>query len=124
MSRWVYHSETEFRAHHALTLYQGEPEKKHEHLWKVAIEVGAHALKPEYFALDFHAVHEVLQSTVAPLHEIDLNIDERIGVPSPTAERLAEVVALDLTGRIRALGGELLKVSVWEGPENRVDLML
>jgi 6-pyruvoyl-tetrahydropterin synthase len=121
--KWVYHSAAEFSADHALTLYLGEREDSHNHVWRVAVEVGADRLQPEHFALDFHAVHNALRSVVNPLDGTNLNQHPRIGLPSPTAERVAEVLAEDLGGLLAGFGGELLKVSVWEGPENRVDLV-
>ncbi len=124
MSRWVVHSKVEFDAEHALTTYLGRPEEPHSHRWRVAIRVGAERLHPEGYAVDFHAVHQLLEETVAPFAGADLNLDPEVGVPSPTAERLAEVVASRIVLRCRTLGARLLTVSVWEGPTNRVDLEL
>jgi hypothetical protein len=61
---------------------------------------------------------------VAPLDGSDLNAHPEIGVPTPSAERLAEVIAGWLAPVVRELGANLLSVSAWEGPENRVDLVL
>jgi 6-pyruvoyl-tetrahydropterin synthase len=125
MSRsWVIHSRAAFEARHALTSYGGKPETPHAHRWEVAIRVGAGELNPEHFALDFHAVHEALDDIAAPLAGTSLNDHPEIGRPSPTAERVAEVFADTLEPRCRELGGRLLSVSVWEGPDNRVDLLL
>ena len=124
MPRWVIHSRTSFTASHALTSYLGQPEESHQHLWEVAIRVGADGLNDEGFALDFHEVHGILDEAVAPLRESDLNRHPEIGDPTPSAERVAEVVADDLQHRLAAIDGTLLTVSVWEGPDNRVDLCL
>jgi len=124
MPRWVIHSRATFNAHHALTSYRGEPEESHSHLWEVAIRVGADDFNDEGFALDFHEVHSLLETAVKPMRDSDLNHHPEIGHPSPSAERVAEVLAEDLCQAVAAIGGELLTVSVWEGPENRVDLML
>jgi 6-pyruvoyl-tetrahydropterin synthase len=124
VSRWVLHSRAAFEARHALTSYRGAPEAPHSHRWQVAIRVGAEALNPDGYALDFHDVHALLAAAVAPLEGADLNHHPEIGRPSPTAERLAEVLAAHLTPQCAALGGTLLEVSVWEGEENRVDLHL
>lgn len=124
MPRWVIHSRASFNAHHALTSYLGQPEESHQHLWEVAIRVGTESLNDEGFALDFHEVHSILAKTVDPLRDSDLNRHPEIGSPTPSAERLAEVLAGDLHPRLAAIGGTLLMVSVWEGPENRVDLCL
>lgn len=123
MTRWVYHSETEFEASHALTSYLGEPETSHNHRWQVAIKVGAEALNQEHYGLDFHAVHNELAEAVAPLNHTDLNRHPEIGNPSPTAERVALVLADAVRVPLEALGGKLLEISVWEGPGNRVDLV-
>ncbi len=124
MSRWVVHSRVEFEASHALTLYLGEPEEHHSHRWQVAIRVGADELNAEGYALDFHAVHALLPEITAPLADTDLNVHPEIGSPTPTAERLAKWIADQLAPECAELGGSLLSVSVWEGPENRVDLVL
>ena len=60
----------------------------------------------------------------APLDRADLNDHPEIGQPSPTAERVAEVLAEKLGPQYEKIGGTLLSVSVWEGPDNRVDLVL
>ena len=124
MSRWVVHSRTAFSALHALTLYRGEPELPHSHEWQVGIRVGANGLNDEGYAIDFHAVHRVLEQTVAPLEGSDLNLHPDIGTPTPSAERVAKVLAGQLESPLSDLGGTLLSVSVWEGPDNRVDLVL
>jgi 6-pyruvoyltetrahydropterin/6-carboxytetrahydropterin synthase len=124
MSRWVVHARAAFEARHALTSYRGEPEEPHSHQWQVAIRVGTDELNAEGYAVDFHAVHEALAGTVASLNGTNLNDHPEIGVPTPSAERVAEVVAAWLAPVIHDLDARLLSVSVWEGPENRVDLVL
>ncbi len=124
MSRWVIHAEASFEARHALTSYRGKREAAHGHRWKVAVRVGADALNEEGYALDFHRVRAVLAAAVAPLDRIDLNDHPEIGSPSPTAERVAEVLSETLAPEYQKIGGRLLSVNVWEGPDNRVDLIL
>jgi 6-pyruvoyl-tetrahydropterin synthase len=124
MARWVVHSRASFDARHALTVYRGLPETPHDHRWEVAIRVGVDELNGEGYAVDFHAVHAALAAVVAPLRGADLNAHPAIGRPSPSAERVAEVVAERLGTLVAATGGRLLTVSVWEGPDNRVDLEL
>ncbi len=124
MSRWVVHARAELDARHALASYRGRPEESHAHRWAVAIRVGVDRLNDEGYALDFHAVRRVLADAVAPLDGTDLSLHPTIGRPSPTAERLAEVLAAQLAPELERLGGTLLAVSVWEGADNRVDLVL
>lgn len=124
MSRWIVHARTAFEARHALTSYRGKPEEPHSHKWQVAVRVGTEKLNAEGYAVDFHAVHEALAGAVAPFEGTDLNDHPAIGIPTPSAERVAEVVAAWLAPAIQNLGARLLSVSVWEGPENRVDLVL
>ncbi len=122
MSRWIYHSEAEFEAAHALARYLGEPEHPHSHRWKVALTAGADRLNDEHYALDFHALHRILQEAARALDGVDLGAHPVIGNPSPTAENLALHLADTVRGPIEELGGTLLEISVWEGPGNRVDL--
>ena len=124
MSRWIVHSQRAFAARHALTEYRGAAEASHSHEWQVAVRVGTERLNEERYALDFHQVHRILSEAVEPLVGSNLNDHPEISRPSPTAERVAEVLAEVLTPLYEELGGRLLSVSVWEGPENRVDLML
>ena len=93
MTRWVVHSEATFRARHALTSYLGKPEESHEHRWRVAIRVGTDRLNEEGYAVDFHAVHRAVAESVKPLDGSDLNGHHEIGSPTPSAERVAEVIA-------------------------------
>lgn len=124
MARWIIHSNATFDARHALSFYRGEPEEPHDHRWQVAIRVGTDRLNSEGFALDFHQVNRILDDLVEPLRGSDLNLHPEIGQPTPTAERVAEILAEHLHPPLAEIGGELLAVSVWEGPDNRVDLCL
>lgn len=124
MSRWVIHSKRAFEARHALTSYRAKRESPHHHRWEVAVRVGVDHLNSEHYAVDFHAVHEILAAAADALDGTSLNDHPQIGSPSPTAERVAEVLAGLLAPQLAALGGTLLSVSVWEGPDNRVDLNL
>jgi 6-pyruvoyltetrahydropterin/6-carboxytetrahydropterin synthase len=124
VSRWVIHAEASFDARHALTSYRGKHESVHGHSWRIAVQVGAGTLNEEGYALDFHEVRAILAAAVAPLDRTDLNEHPEIGIPSPTAERVAEVLTEKLTSEFEGIGGSLLSVSVWEGPDNRVDLIL
>ena len=124
MNRWIVHAEASFHARHALTCYRGQPESTHDHSWKVSVRVGTDTLNEDGYALDFHEVQATLRAAVAPLEGSDLSDHPDIGKPSPTAERLAEVLSQKLTLEYEKIGGRLLAVSVWEGPDNRVDLIL
>jgi 6-pyruvoyl-tetrahydropterin synthase len=99
-------------------------EEAHDHEWRVEVRVGTENLNTEGYALDFHEVHRILADAVKPLDGLNLNRHPDIGRPSPTAERVAEVLAESLAPSYEAVGGLLLSVSIWEGPENRVDLVL
>ena len=72
----------------------------------------------------FPKVQDLLAGAVAPLDRSDLNDHPMIGNPSPTAERVAEVLSEQLAPGYQEIGGQLVSVSVWEGPDNRVDLIL
>ncbi len=124
ISRWIYRSEAEFQARHALTLYHGQAEDSHDHQWRVAIRVGVEHLNSEHYGIDFHAVHRALDEAVSPLDGTDLNDHPTISNPSPTAESVALFIADALKNPIERLGGTLLEISVWEGPDNQVDLRM
>ena len=124
MKRWVVHARAQFRATHALVSHRGHAEAPHEHQWAVAIRAGTDRLDEDGLALDFHAVRGILDAAIAPLAGSDLGAHPEIGRPTPSAEHLAEVVAGWIQPALEELGGSLLSVSVWEGPDNRVDLNL
>ena len=124
MSRWVIHAQASFEARHALTSYRGKRESSHGHPWRVEVQVGVAELNEEGYALDFLQVQDLLARAVAPLDRSDLNDHPTIGTPSPTAERIAEVLSEKLAPDYAKIGGHLVSVSVWEGPDNRVDLIL
>jgi len=124
LSRWIVHSRTTFEASHALTAYRGKPEESHDHTWEVSIRVGTDGLSDEGYSIDFHEVHGLLEGAINPLRGTNLNQHPEIGNPSPTAERVAEVVAGWITEPLKNLGGRLISVSVWEGAGNRVDLVV
>jgi 6-pyruvoyl-tetrahydropterin synthase len=124
MNRWIIHAQASFEARHALTLYRGKAESSHGHPWTVEVRVGAAELNEEGYALDFHQVQGLLANVVAPLDSSDLNDHPTISQPSPTAERVAEVLSQKLAPSYEKIGGRLLSVSIWEGPDNRVDLIL
>jgi 6-pyruvoyltetrahydropterin/6-carboxytetrahydropterin synthase len=124
MMRWVVHARIELVARHALTSYHGGVEPSHEHRWIVAILVGTDHLNQEGMAVDFETLRTLLDKRLKQLDHSDLNQHPEIGKPTPTAERFAEVVAGWLAPEIEKLGATLLSVSVWEGPDNRVDLNL
>jgi len=124
VSRWVVHARASFDARHGLTRYLGRPEASHSHRWEVELRAGVDRLNDDGYALDFVALERMLAEWAAPLDGSDLNADPLIGAPSPTAERVAEVLAETLEPEVAQLGGTLLSVTVWEGPDNRVDLNL
>ncbi len=124
MNRWIYHTQGAFEAEHALISYLGKPEEKHRHRWKVEVRIGVDELNRENYGLDFHRVHKILEELIDQLHRKDLNENPEIGLPSPSAENLALFIARKLEKDYAAAGGQLLQVSVWEGPKNRVDLRL
>lgn len=124
MSRWVVHACTEFDARHALTSYLGHPEAPHEHRWRVEVRAAVAELNAESYAVDFHALRSTLERCTDKLAGTDLNLHPEIGRPSPTAEHLAVVLAGWISPEVRALGADLVGISVWEGPDNRVDLEL
>lgn len=123
MRRWIVHAQSTFSAVHALPSYGGRAEKPHPHEWRVAVRVATESLNSEGYAVDFHALRAALDAVVAPLDGTDLNDHPLIG-DLPSAERVTDLIAGIMAQACRELSGKLVRVTVWEGPENRVDLEL
>ena len=97
-----------FSAAHALQLPDATLEPLHGHDWRLSVTVASDKLDKMGTVMDFHLLERMLNVVVDPWHNANLNeVDpfmesDRL-VINPSAERVAEVVAVRLSA---ALAGE------------------
>ena len=87
--------ETVFSAAHAIVI-RGVREPLHGHDWRVTATLEGDALDTDGLLVDFHAVESSLREIVGRWHNANLNDAEAFRETNPTAERVAERIALEL----------------------------
>ena len=116
--------ESAFTAGHAIRLADGNCEPPHEHLWRVTATFQAEALaQPTGVVIDFLAVRGALQSVADELAGRNLNALAEFRDRSPSAERVAELVAAMVMERLGGNAGgdcgrglRLWRLAVTEAP--------
>ena len=107
--------ERTFNAAHSLTLYDGEAEPLHGHDWRVVVHIAADELDRIGVVVDFHELERWVEEAVAPLRHTNLNELEAFAGGNPSAERVAEHLAGQITARLPERV-RLLRVAVTEAP--------
>lgn len=103
-----------FSASHQLRLYDGSLEPMHGHNWVIKVTV-AGELDAINVVMDFHELERLLGQVISPMHNSHLNQLAAFERINPSAEGVAQHVAM----RLALPGGISLKrVEVWETPEN------
>jgi 6-pyruvoyl-tetrahydropterin synthase len=105
-----------FTARHAIPAADGRLENPHEHDWRVTAVFRGDRLDPGTGVLiDFVAARKALEALEAELEGADLNAHAAFRAAPPSAERVAEFLARQLTER---LGGaaRLYRLEVTEAP--------
>jgi 6-pyruvoyltetrahydropterin/6-carboxytetrahydropterin synthase len=103
-----------FAAAHAIVM-QGVRERVHGHNWQVVVTVQGAALDSDGLLCDFHALEATLDAAVGPFHNRSLNEVPPFDRVNPTAENVAEFVALEV-GRRLPEGVLVRRVEVEEAP--------
>jgi 6-pyruvoyltetrahydropterin/6-carboxytetrahydropterin synthase len=83
------------RAEHAIVI-GGEREAMHGHDWRIRLRVEGPRLDAEGLLCDFHALEQQLDGVLAPFHNVVLNETPPFDEINPTAERLAEHIAMQI----------------------------
>ena len=107
--------ERNFKATHALRLYDGAMESVHEHDWRVVVTVSSAGLDAIDVVVDFHALEGWLDGVIEPMCGACLNELKAFASCNPSAERVAERVAMGL-GEKMPEGVRLVSVAVTEAP--------
>lgn len=104
----------EFCAAHAIRI-GGEMEPTHGHNFRVTITVAAARLDDNDLVCDFHALEAMVDMIIAPFNNVDLNTTAPFDRVNPTAERIAEHLALTLVDTMPE-GVVVRSVAVTEAP--------
>lgn len=98
--------DTVLHASHAIRLPDGSLEPIHQHDWPICIQVAAAELDEIETVMDFHVLHDIVKSLLAPWQNRCLNhcapFGDEMGKISinPTAERVAEQIATQLQDKL------------------------
>ncbi len=104
-----------FSAAHQLRLYDGSLETLHGHNWKVTVTVASDELDSIGVVMDFHDLEKQVDAILSPMHNHHLNDLPAFAAMNPSTEN----VALHIAGALRLPpGARLVKVEVWETPDN------
>ena len=104
-----------FAASHQLRLADGSLEPLHGHNWKVAVTFAGPSLDEMEVLIDFTRVRGRLDELLKELHDRHLNDLEPFRSKNPSAERVAEFVALRM-GADLAAPVRLRSVDIEEAP--------
>ena len=116
------HVERRFYAAHALKLYDGSWEPSHAHDWLVEVFITAQELDAIEVVMDFHELERILDRILSPLQGQDLNQHAAFAKVNPSAERVAEHIALRLLDQLPAVV-RLSRVRVTEAPGCRASYL-
>ncbi|MBX3354715.1 MAG: 6-carboxytetrahydropterin synthase [Phycisphaeraceae bacterium] len=103
-----------FSAAHAIVM-RGVRERLHGHNWGVTLTVGGEVLDPDGLLCDFHALEATLRDVVAAFDNRSLNETAPFDRVNPTAENVAEFIALEVARRLPR-GVTVRRVEIEEAP--------
>ena len=106
--------ERTFSAAHAIVM-GGIQEEVHGHNWKVDATLAGPSLDSDGLLVDFHAVERALDGIVGRFHNRNLNAVPPFDRINPTAELVAQFIAVQLGASLPA-GVRVQSVSVGEAP--------
>lgn len=89
-----------FRASHALTIGEGEPEPIHAHDWQGEVIVRRASLDADGLVIDFHVLQDQVGRAIDDMRDANLNELSDFADANPSAERVAEMIARRLGQRL------------------------
>ena len=104
-----------FSAGHALAI-QGRREPLHDHDWRVTVVVAGPRLDADGLLCDFHQLDAWLDEVIRPLRNRNLSETSPFVLINPSAERVAEHIALEMNRRLPGDGLRVTRVTVTEAP--------
>jgi len=103
-----------FSAAHAIVM-RGVRERMHGHDWRVSVTLAGAALDADGLLCDFHALEATLDGAVGAFHNRNLNETPPFDRVNPTAENVAEYLAMQVARRL-PIGVAVRRVEVEEAP--------
>ncbi len=113
-SRFSLRTISEFAAAHSLRDYPGDCQRLHGHNWKVEVEVSADELDELGMVVDFKIVKAVTKEVTDRLDHRYLNELEPFDRINPTAERIAQTLFQEISGKLNDERVRVDAVTVWE----------
>ena len=107
--------ERQFRAAHALRMADGQMEPMHTHDWLVTVSVAASKLDAQDVVIDFHVLEANVGVILDELADRTLNELSPFAETNPSAERVAEHIANQLSPQLPQ-HVRLVRVTVTEAP--------
>lgn len=113
--------EGRFESSHYLYKYypDGSNEAIHGHSWKVEIFLaGKENIRPDGISYDFLSAKKKLAELLSSIDHILINEHPDFEGVNPTSENICRWFYSGLKKEVKATGGKILKIIIYEGPEN------
>ena len=113
--------EDEFSAAHFLQFPDGSWEKKHGHVFRVAVTMRSKELDQMGVVVDFEELKPALKSVLAEFHEKSFNDHQAFKAPflNSSTENIAKAISDRLAVKLRPGAASITQVTVWETPDAR-----
>ena len=108
-----------FSASHQLRGYKGKCEQLHGHNWRVRVWLQAEMLDAIGMVIDFHELDRLMADAIAPFDHRHLNEVPPFDAINPSAENLAQVIALHVARSLPDSRVRLRCCDVWENELSR-----
>ncbi|MBN1323411.1 MAG: 6-carboxytetrahydropterin synthase QueD [Methanotrichaceae archaeon] len=103
--------EAEFDSAHHLPRYEGSCARVHGHTYKVEAVFEGDVEEESGMVVDFYRLKALMGSALERLDHHDLNDV----MPNPTAERIAQYIWEEISGRLEGESLRLVSIKLWEG---------
>lgn len=113
---------TSFNATHAVTI-QGVEEIPHNHEWGVVVVLEGESLDDDGLLIDFIEIEQLLEHTIEPFRDSNLNTTTTLGGDNPSAERVALYIGNSMLEQIKE-PIRIQSVTVTEAPNCQATYVL
>ena len=113
---------TSFNATHAVTT-RGVEEIPHSHDWNVVVSLEGESLDEDGLLIDFLEIERMLEDTIKPLRDSNLNTTATLGSENPSAERVAVYIGDAMREQVNE-SVRIQSVTVTEAPNCQATYVL